>query len=147
MQTTDGNTHSTPLCGPGKIESPKATFPWEPSQGLSTPEQPAAHRPSCRSCLSSWCFLQTPVIGADNAFILPVVTLQNPPQKAHSLWPLMSVTQSHQASVTPGQAKRLLPPCQTTLSPSTTLCFQSPVIRSPEPSVGRPVSRAKSAAC
>lgn len=104
MQTTGGNTHSTLLCGPGKIKSPKATFPREPSQGLSTPEQPAAHGPCWKSCRSSLCFLQMPVIRADNAFLLPAVNLQNPPQKAHSLWPLMSVTQSHQASVTPGQA-------------------------------------------
>lgn len=84
---------------------------------------------------------------------IPPACCESPEPSSESSWPVAT----HVCDpVTPGIChtrrgcfcpKRLLPPCQTILSPSTTLCFQSLMIRSPEPSIGRPVSRAKSATC
>lgn len=86
MQTTDSNTHSVLLCGPGKTESSKNHLPWgtfpRPASPLQSSLQLAVF--CLRSCHSSSWFLQTLLIPGAIAFILPAVSSQSQPQKAHS---------------------------------------------------------------
>lgn len=144
MQTTDRNTHSVLLCGPGKTRVIRKS----PSLGnlpkacLSIPEQPAASCFCWRFCCSSSWFLQTLLIPGDIAFILPVISSQSQPQKAQSFHSCLPLRHSaYVCHIGAGFSHHVSQP-----SPSTTVSFQS-FMSHLFKAFHRPVSRAKSVAC